>query len=209
MSDGGVTIEPGDPRYDGFRITELWAVTSIDPADDQEGLVAIEGPQGQVVSLIASDTERLESLLKPAAEGLRRQGVATELRHFSLSPDRYDLSETVPPSERQDESWQAYVSHVQSTLVPMISEASMSLLITPQVASETDVKFAIELGLSIMMNKPILAFVHPDMDIPPKLEQFADKVIRVDIADPGAAQRIKDEIDVFAGELGLIGEEAL
>lgn len=52
-------IEPGDPRYDGFRITDIWAALAIDPKDNQEGIPALPGT---LIPLIAADERRLEDV---------------------------------------------------------------------------------------------------------------------------------------------------
>lgn len=57
-------IEPGDPRYDGFRIQELYLVVSVD-VDDQEGIVQFPTEQGYV-PLFAADARRLELIIEAA-----------------------------------------------------------------------------------------------------------------------------------------------
>ena len=39
-------VAPTDPRYDGHRIERLWAVTGVDPADDQEGVLHVDARAG-------------------------------------------------------------------------------------------------------------------------------------------------------------------
>lgn len=57
-------IEPGDPRYDGFRIQELWLVVAVD-VDDQEGIVQFPTEEGYV-PLFAADPRRLEQIIEAA-----------------------------------------------------------------------------------------------------------------------------------------------
>lgn len=82
MSTGGEQhAPPGDPSYDGFRISKLWAWTSIDPVDDQEGILGFRAPAG-MTPMIASDRVRLDSL-RPYAQVMADQlGVEVRLREF-------------------------------------------------------------------------------------------------------------------------------
>lgn len=84
MSD--MTIEPGDPRYDGFRISELWAFTQVDPIDNQEGIITLSSPAGPL-PMIASDRVRMDAF-KPYAQMVAKQiGRPVILRRFTLAED--------------------------------------------------------------------------------------------------------------------------
>lgn len=91
--------------------------------------------------------------------------------------------------------WKAYVTHVRSTLYPMIDGSRMSLSIVPKRAEDVDVKFAVELGLCIMLNKPICLIVDPDTELPPALVRVADEIVRCDIRQPGAQDELMAAID--------------
>jgi hypothetical protein len=73
-------IKAGDPRYDGYRITHMWVITQVDPADDQEGLVVTEG-----VPLMAADDVRKAQMLDFAAEAY--PGLPMVLKHFVLESE--------------------------------------------------------------------------------------------------------------------------
>lgn len=79
-------IPAGDPRYDGFRISELWLVTMVDPADDQEGLMyeAGSGP------LMATDERRLEFLRAIVSRNAAEGGPPLRIRHFTEAVDVQD-----------------------------------------------------------------------------------------------------------------------
>lgn len=73
-------------------------------------------------------------------------------------------------------------------VVPILEETAVTITLIPR--GQTDVKFAVELGLSIMMDKPIIALVQPGMSIPSGLAAVAAEIVEVDIAkDPAGAQR--------------------
>jgi len=83
------------------------------------------------------------------------------------------------------EAWEEYV---QLEIIPMLQASAASISLVPR--GSTDVKFAVELGLSIMLDKPIIVLVRPGSSIPAALARAADELVEVDIKkDPDAAQR--------------------
>jgi hypothetical protein len=74
----------GDPSYAGFRIKELWAYTQVDPNDDQEGVIAIHGPDGPM-PLVASDRVRVEEFEPIARDFANQLGRPVRLRYYKLS----------------------------------------------------------------------------------------------------------------------------
>ena len=83
------------------------------------------------------------------------------------------------------EQWEA---KVRDRVIPMLQDTAVTVSLLPQ--GEIDVKFAVELGLSIMMDRPIIALVRPGMHIPDGLANVAKEIVEVDLpGDPDAAQR--------------------
>lgn len=74
-----------------------------------------------------------------------------------------------------------FITHVRSELVPMIDQSQFFICLTPSDPDEVDVKFSVELGVSIMLDKPIIAVVSPGSKMPPKLALIADHIIDVDL----------------------------
>lgn len=88
----------------------------------------------------------------------------------------------------EDPEYQSWEKHVREAVVPVLEGAAVSITLIPR--GRTDVKFAVELGLSIMMDKPIIALVQPGMSIPSGLAAVAAEIVEVDIArDPDGAKR--------------------
>ena len=90
-----MTTEPiaaGDPRYDGWRITELWAFLAVDPADDQEGVAGFD-TGGAMMPMICSDARNMESLRPIAQQIARVSGRTIRLARFTI---REDLEEIAP-----------------------------------------------------------------------------------------------------------------
>lgn len=88
----------------------------------------------------------------------------------------------------EDPEYQAWEKHVRDSVVPLLEDTAVTITLIPR--GQTDIKFAVELGLSIMMDKPIIALVQPGMSIPGGLAAVAAEIVEVDIAkDPEGAQR--------------------
>lgn len=71
-----------------------------------------------------------------------------------------------------------WAGDVLTNLVPKIEGSSVAVSLVPQ--DEGDVKFAVELGLSIMLDKPIILAVHPGQRIPDHLVRAADEIVELD-----------------------------
>lgn len=71
-----------------------------------------------------------------------------------------------------------WARRVRDKLVPMIknSRAVVSLVNPDNV----DAKFAVELGVAVMLDKPIIALVKPGTRIPEKLARVVDRFVEYD-----------------------------
>jgi hypothetical protein len=85
-------IDPDDPRYDGFRIREMWAMTALAP-DNQEAILWVNDPRDAARHHLtpgpafASDQRRLKHLREYAQEQATRHGIEVRIRHFGPLPD--------------------------------------------------------------------------------------------------------------------------
>lgn len=91
--------------------------------------------------------------------------------------------------------WKAYVTHVRTELVPMIEGSAMSISIVPKDPESVDVKFAVELGLCIMLDKPIILTVREDTLLSEHLRRVADEIIVGDPNDPGVREALMAAIN--------------
>lgn len=90
-------------------------------------------------------------------------------------------------------STQAWIKHVLSDLGPKIENSACTVSIVPTTG--TDVKFAVELGFSIMYDKPIILAVFPGSQIPDHLRRVADEIVEVAQGDQTSGLRIKAAIE--------------
>jgi len=75
-----------------------------------------------------------------------------------------------------DPEMQQWARRVSDEVVPMIRGSAATISIVP--SGESDMKFAVELGLSIMMDKPIIIAVPAGVQVPSKLVLLADEIAR-------------------------------
>lgn len=73
-----------------------------------------------------------------------------------------------------------WVKQVLNGMAPKLADSAVVVQLVPTgMRSEGDVKFWVELGASIMMEKPILAVIFGDAPCPPKLRLIADEFVRI------------------------------
>lgn len=84
-----------------------------------------------------------------------------------------------------DPDVQAWVSDARENLIPKIDGSAATISLVPD--GEGDIKFAVELGLSIMLNKPIIAVVIDNRKLPDKLVQVADTIVHMHSRELGTA----------------------
>lgn len=85
-----------------------------------------------------------------------------------------------------------FVQRVRTELVPKIEGTSVFVSITPESPEKVDVKFAVELGLAIMYDKPICALIKPGTKIPKKLSLVVDRFVEMDLNDATQSNRLNE-----------------
>lgn len=90
-----------------------------------------------------------------------------------------------------------FIRAVHEGLVPKIEGSHVTVCIVPTDPSKVDVKFAVELGVMIMLDKPILAVVRPGTVVPDKLKLVAEVIVTADITtDEGHALLMQGVEDI-------------
>jgi hypothetical protein len=93
----------------------------------------------------------------------------------------------------EDKGWLEYADHVVNELIPKIQDSAITVSLVPE-GKATDVKFAVELGFSIMLDKPIVAVVSPGTKVPAKIVAVADVIVEGNVSDPDFQRRLMDAI---------------
>jgi hypothetical protein len=122
----------------------------------------------------------------------------------------------MPPSEGgasdadvwQDPTAKVWIRQVLEGMAPKMADSTLVTQIVPREGdySEGDVKFWVELGACIMMNKPVVAIAETGQVLPPKLELIADEIVYIDPGDlvsQESADRIKAGMERLVDRLGL------
>lgn len=86
----------------------------------------------------------------------------------------------------------AWAKHCLDEVVPMIDASAMSVSLVPR--GETDIKFAVELGLSLMLDKPIVLVVHPGTRVPAALVSVATEIVECDLSTSAGRHRVAEAI---------------
>jgi hypothetical protein len=94
-----------------------------------------------------------------------------------------DWIDGLTPEER--EGWDAFVDHTRRETLRAMEQSAFVMSLVP---GEADIKFAVELGLAIMLDKPLMAVVMPGAEVPPKLRLVADRIVEADV-DVDAGRR--------------------
>lgn len=103
-------------------------------------------------------------------------------------------------SPEDQEAWDRWVKHVrEDTVTKMLDSAFVMQLVHEE--AEVDIKFAVEVGLSIMLDKPLLAVAPPGTTIPKKLRKVADVIVYADIDTEAGRQTLQREIERFMERL--------
>lgn len=95
--------------------------------------------------------------------------------------------------------WDAYHAHAMETLLPMIGDSAVTISLCPH-DGEADVKFALELGFSIMLSKPIIVVVDEGGTLPEGLAKVATAVVRGDLDDDDTQAALMAVIHDTVGE---------
>ena len=101
--------------------------------------------------------------------------------------------------------WDDFVEHFRRDAAEKIAGSEGFISIFPS-GGKIDVKFAVELGAAIMLDKPILAIVPLGTKIPRKFRLIADEIIEADLDTTSGqiliAGRVREFLDRMKKENG-------
>lgn len=92
----------------------------------------------------------------------------------------------------EDPDTEAWMAHVLDEVVPKLEDSDATVSLVPE--GETDIKFAVELGLSIMMDKPIILVIRPGTPVPAKLAKVADGIVEGDTSTVMGRAELVDRV---------------
>lgn len=91
--------------------------------------------------------------------------------------------------------WDGFVDHFRREAVSKIEGSGLFISLVP--SEGFDVKFAVELGAAIMLDKPIIAVVMPGVEISDHLRRVSDQVVEADLDTEEGRDKIARAISVF------------
>lgn len=99
---------------------------------------------------------------------------------------------------RNPDGWPAFADRAIRELVPKVTNSAYCMNLFPSGGTEmgrNDIKYCVELGMMILMDKPIILIVPPGMNVPDKVVRVADAIIEMSMDDERFKQRLADTID--------------
>jgi len=103
----------------------------------------------------------------------------------------------MPRDWSESREFRRYARRIVDDVVPKIQDSAVTVSLVPR--GEADIKFAVELGLSIMLDKPIIAVIPPGTQVPEHLLRVADRIVDGDImAEP---ERLAEAVAATIAEL--------
>ena len=88
----------------------------------------------------------------------------------------------------REEWWQDFVDTVRRHTLTEMVDSAVVLSIAPE---EPDIKYAVELGLAIMLDKPLIIVAMPGREIPEHLFRVADEVVFADLDLEEGRERVQ------------------
>jgi len=97
--------------------------------------------------------------------------------------------------------WDEFAAYQRTHTVKAMESSAYVMSVIP-APGKVDVKFAVELGMAIMLDKPIIAMVQPGTPIPPRLRKVVDAVIVADLDTATGRQQAIRQIKEFTARFG-------
>jgi len=91
------------------------------------------------------------------------------------------------------DEWNAFVKNFREDALGKMVESAFVMHLIPD-KEKFDVKFAVELGASIMLDKPMMAVVMPGAEVPPRMRALCDEIIELDIDTEEGRQELQEAI---------------
>lgn len=92
--------------------------------------------------------------------------------------------------------WEEFAAYQRSHTVKAMESSAYVMSLIPS-ADKVDVKFAVELGMAIMMDKPIIAMVQPGIPVPARLRKVVDAIIVADLDTEAGRQQATRQLKEF------------
>lgn len=89
--------------------------------------------------------------------------------------------EPKPTPEQEDRAWASYSQQFRSTVMPQLLSSAVFLAIYDgEGGSDAEVRFATNLGMMLLYDKPIILTVLAGVQVPHRLARVADEIVELD-----------------------------
>lgn len=97
--------------------------------------------------------------------------------------------------------WASFADQVISDLIPMIDNSALAVALLPRKPEDyDDVRWCVQLGAMIMLDKPIIVVVMPGSVVPDKLVRVADHILELNKDDPNFTALLAERVNAIMGE---------
>jgi hypothetical protein len=105
----------------------------------------------------------------------------------------------------RDPGWKRYAEHALTEMVPKLAGSSVAFSLVPQGGeyAQGDVKYWVELGAAIMLDKPIVVVAAPGQALPERLVRVADEVVRADLTTEAGQKEFSERMVLLADKHGI------
>lgn len=95
--------------------------------------------------------------------------------------------------DKFDRQMEKYFEHARRNLFPKLKRSAMTITILGD--QDPDPKICLELGASILYEKPIVLLAVKGAIIPDALRRVAERIVEVDALDDNARQRLAEAVE--------------
>ena len=96
----------------------------------------------------------------------------------------------------EDQDTLIWAKHIKDDVVPKLANSKVVVSVLPETPKDVDVQLAVEIGLSLLFNIPLILLIRPGCQIPRGLEKVVVGVIEVDEEEDidSVLQKIENKI---------------
>jgi len=88
-----------------------------------------------------------------------------------------------------------WMRRTREKLPQMIEQSAVVMSLVPEDGMKTDVKFAVELGFAIMLDKPIIAVVQPGSKVSEHMIRVADEIVECNMETEEDREKLAQALD--------------
>jgi hypothetical protein len=112
------------------------------------------------------------------------------------------IEDELDPEERAE--WAKFVAYQREHTIGQMAKSAyvMSLVTT----AEIDIEFAVQTGMAVLMDKPIMVVVFPGATLSEKFLKVADEVVYADMDTEAGREKVRAGIDRMHKRLEAKGD---